>query len=603
MAMDHGADDADYRWQDLAADTPQAIRDALQMPAAGAEAEGEPVRVVRAGRSVPWPNPGELLLEDGRSLRLAGQLPADLPPGYHDFFPDQQREKTRLIVTPGECLPPLRPQWGWVVQLYAARSAASWGIGDLADLRRLASWAAGQQTDLLVLNPLGAVAPTIPQAASPYYPSSRRFRNPLYLRVEEVPGAARLGDGLGPLAAAGQALQADRHIDRDAVFRLKQEALKAIWAAGPPEAAFDEYCLQQGPPLEQFAVYCALAEQFGDDWRAWPAEYRRPDAPAIRAFVEGHPSAVRYHQWLQWLVDQQLARAAVLPLVHDLPVGFHPGGADAWIWQDLLAKDCMVGAPPDAFNPQGQNWHLPAFVPWKLRAAAYEPFIQTLRAAMRHAAGLRIDHVMGLFRLYWIPQGCSPAQGAYVRYPADDLLGIVALESRRAGAVVVGEDLGTVEAEVRPRLARHNILSVRLLWFEPQPPAEYPYLAAAMTTTHDLPTLAGLWTGQDPAAQQASDLPPNDEWQKLRRHYGHLLGLPAEVPVPCVIEATYRLLAHAPSAILLATLEDALAVAERPNMPGTTSQWPNWRLALPGGLEALEAAELPRRIAKALRRS
>ena len=220
MAMDHGADDADYRWQDLAADTPQAIRDALELPAAdAAAAEGEPVRVVRGGMPVPWPDPGELLLEDGRSLRLAGQLPADLPPGYHDFFPDQRRAKTRLIVTPGQCLPPSRPQWGWVVQLYAARSAESWGIGDLADLRRLASWAAGRQADLLMLNPLGAAAPTLPQAASPYYPSSRRFRNPLYLRVEEVPGAGRLGPRLGQLAAAGQALQAQRHIDRDAVFR------------------------------------------------------------------------------------------------------------------------------------------------------------------------------------------------------------------------------------------------------------------------------------------------------------------------------------------------------------------------------------------------
>jgi 4-alpha-glucanotransferase len=221
---------------------------------------------------------------------------------------------------------------------------------------------------------------------------------------------------------------------------------------------------------------------------------------------------------------------------------------------------------------------------------------------MRHAAGLRIDHVMGLFRLYWIPQGCSPAQGTYVRYPADDLLGIVALESRRAGAVVVGEDLGTVEPGVRPRLARRNILSVRLLWFEPQKPADYPRLAAAMTTTHDLPTLAGLWTGEDLAAQQSPDLSADEELPKLRRHYSKLLGLPADAPVERVIETTYRLLAAAPSAILLATLEDALAVVERPNRPGTTTQWPNWRLALPGGLEALEAAALPGRIAAALAR-
>ena len=249
MAMDHGGDESGYRWQDLAADTPVAIREALELPARmPRRRRRNRCESSAPGRRAARPVPGELLLEDGRSLRLAGQLPADLPLGYHDFFPDGRRAKTRLIVTPGQCLPPpSQPQWGWVVQLYAARSAQSWGIGDLADLRRLASWAAGQHADLLMLSPLGAAAPTIPQAASPYYPSSRRFRNPLYLRVEEVP-AERLGPRLGQLAAAGQALQVDRRIDRDAVFRLKQEALKAIWAGGPPDAAFDDYCRQQGAP-------------------------------------------------------------------------------------------------------------------------------------------------------------------------------------------------------------------------------------------------------------------------------------------------------------------------------------------------------------------
>ena len=329
---------------------------------------------------------------------------------------------------------PAAKQWGFAVQLHAVRSAESWGIGDLADLRRLAAWAAGLKADLLLINPLGGVAPVVPQADSPYYPASRRFRNPLYLCVEEMPGAERMAARLAPLAAAGRALRAKRLIDRDAVFRLKRAAFAALWADFAGDADFEQYCRRQREPLAQFALYCALAQRFGGDWRRWPAEYRRPDGPAACGFANEHPAELRFHQWLQWQLDCQLARASrVLPLVHDLPIGFDPGGADAWIWQDLLAKDCEVGAPADAFNPRGQNWQLPAFVPWKLRAAAYEPFIQTIRAAVRHAIGLRIDHVMGLFRLFWIPQGAEPARGAYVRYPADDLLGIVALESRRAG--------------------------------------------------------------------------------------------------------------------------------------------------------------------------
>jgi 4-alpha-glucanotransferase len=604
IEMDDNRNAAEYRWQEFAPDTPKAIVDALQMPAAAfIPGDGEPVHVVSAGTPLPWPHEGTLLLEDARTVRVAGWLPGDLPLGYHEFFPDHQRWKTRVIVTPAQCVVPARLKWGWAAQLYATRSAESWGIGDLADLRRLASWASGVNADLVMINPLCAVAPGLPQPDSPYYPSSRLFRNPLYLRVEETPGAELLGPQLQQLAAAGRALNERRHIDRDAVFRLKQEALKAIWAGFSTDPAFDDYCREQSTALEQFAVYCVLAEQFGDDWRTWPAEYRDPRGPAVHDFAKEHPAQIRYHQWLQWLLDEQLARAAeVLPIVQDLPIGFNPGGADAWIWQDLLATQCSVGAPPDAFNPAGQDWDLPPLVPWKLRAAAYEPFIQTIRASLRHASGLRIDHVMGLFRLYWIPKGHSPADGTYVRYPADDLMGIVALESHRRGAFVIGEDLGTVEPGVRERLAQRQILSFRVLWFEPERPPEYPYLAMATATTHDLPTIAGLWTGSDAAAQQALGLPVNDELAKLRRHYDELITLAADAPIDRVIEATYGLLGESPSAILLANLDDALAVPDRPNLPGTTTEWPNWRLALPGGLEALEAAELPRRIAKVLER-
>jgi 4-alpha-glucanotransferase len=394
---DEAADEARrYHWEEVSPDTPQVIVDALGGAGAGrSRPEIEPVRVVRAGVQTPWPTPGTLLFEDGTRQAVAGFLPADLPLGYHEFTPDDGRPKTRLIVTPWRCVVPASRRWGWAVQVYAARSAASWGIGDLADLRRLAKWSARLGAGFLMINPLGAPAPVLPQAASPYYPTSRRFYNPLYLRIEEVPGAEQLGPDLERLAAAGHALNATGRIDRDRVFRLKQEALRAIWAGFRGDPAWDRFRREQGPSLVLFGTYCVLAERFGADWRQWPAEYRRPEDPQVQRFAAQQSDDVAYHQWLQWLLDEQLARAArTLPLVQDLPIGFDPGGADAWQWQDLLAAGVSTGAPPDEFNADGQDWQLPPFVPWKLRAAGYQPLIETLRATLRHAGGLRIDHVM-----------------------------------------------------------------------------------------------------------------------------------------------------------------------------------------------------------------
>jgi 4-alpha-glucanotransferase len=449
---------------------------------------------------------------------------------------------------------------------------------------------------------LCAVAPTTPQGASPYYPTSRRFRNPLYLRIEEVPGAELLGDELAKLAAAGRGLNDARIIDRDLVFRLKDEALRKIWAARPrADTAYETYCREQGYSLWQFATFCALAEKFGDDWHHWPAEYRRPDAPAVQRFANEHDDQLRYHQWLQWLLDEQLGRVArKIDVVQDLPIGISPGGADAWAWQDLLAAEMTIGAPPDAFNSAGQDWQLPPFVPWKLRAARYRPLVETIRASLRHAAGLRIDHVMGLFRLWWVPRGLGPREGTYIRYPADDLLGIVALESHRAGATIVGEDLGTVEPGVRDRLARRGVLSCRLLYFEDKPPPAYPRLSLATITTHDLPTVAGLWSGADHSAHESLGLPPNSEIPEVRQRLARLLQTADDAPVEDVIEKAYRLLGEASSLLVAATLDDAQGVWERPNMPGTIHQWPNWSLALPAALEEMETQELPRRIAQAL---
>lgn len=564
---------------------------------------GDPVRVIRQGTELAWEYPGVLTTEDGATLSILGAMPSDLPLGYHDFQGDDRPEPMRVIVVPRQCVPPPPPLWGWAVQLYATRSAESWGMGDLADLRRLNVWADKLGAGMLMLNPLSAAAPVLAQQASPYYPCSRRFLNPLYLRVEEVPGAREFGPMLERLASAGRVLNNQRRIDRDAVFRLKQEALKSIWMRTQKQPEFEIWRQQQGRELEQFAIYCTLAEEFGGDWRQWPQAYRAPESRAVTFFAEARAQEVRYHQWLQWLLDRQLAEASrPAMLLQDLPVGVDPGGADAWAWQDLLAQGCMVGAPPDLFNSLGQDWQLPPFIPHKLRAAAYEPFVQTIRGALRHAGGLRIDHVMGLFRLYWIPQGLGPRAGAYVRYRAEEMLGIVALESHRAGAFVVGEDLGNVEPGVREQLAEQNILSYRLLWFEEHPPAQYPELAMAAPTTHDLPTIAGMWSGRDLADQRTIHPAAEDSLAGIRHRLRELTGQKADSSIEDVIEAIYRLLAEAPCRLLTATIDDALAVYERPNMPGTIDEWPNWSIALPGGIPALERSELARRIASVMRR-
>ena len=621
--MDHHASDAtfdpgpDYRWEEIPADIPAAILDAMGGPEANRVTPGrEAVRVIRAGTAAPWPAPGQLILENGSRLPVRDVLPADLPLGYHDFYPTAGDWSTRIIITPWRCIESPGPCWGWAVQLHSTRSRQSWGIGDLADLKRLAEWSAGLGAGVMLINPLGPPAPVVPQGASPYYPTTRRFRNPLYLRVEDVPGAERLGPQLAQLAAEARGLNALPRLDRDRVFHLKQQALRAIWGgserlpspvcgrgAGGEGADFAAFCHEQGAPLERFATFCVLAEQFGPDWRKWPEEYHRPDNASVARFAAEHSREVGYHAWLQWLLDRQLAEAArTIPLLQDLPVGMDPGGADAWEWQDLLAQEMVVGAPPDAFNADGQDWQLPPFAPAKLRAAGYGPFIETIRAALRHTGGLRIDHVMGLFRLWWIPHGQHPRNGWYVRYPADDLLGIVALESHRAGAFIVGEDLGNVEPGVRQRLALRRVLSCRLLWFEPRPPIEYPELSMASVTTHDLPTIAGLWSGADEAAQRAIGLKVGDERHRLHEHLRELLSVESEAPVTEVIEAAYRRLAQAPSRIVTATLEDAQAMVDRPNMPGTVEQRPNWSLALPQDIETMVEAELPRRISAALRR-
>jgi 4-alpha-glucanotransferase len=475
--------------------------------------------------------------------------------------------------------------WGWAVQLYALRSSDSWGIGDLGDLRRFARWSRRAGASVILLNPLGAQTPTFPYQASPYFASTRRFRNVIYLRVEEIEGADRVDMALYQRLA--RRLNDAPIIDYDAVYRLKWQALRDVFKQAPEPRGFAAYISREGRMLRYFAAFNALCELHGPAWRGWPDDVRHPSAPTVEEVHKGWGEHVVFHQWLQFHVDRQLARAArEIGLITDVPVGFASDGFDAWRWQDYLAPHVRVGAPPDEFFRDGQDWGLPPFNPWKLPAAHWEPFIDATRSAGRHAEGIRLDHVMSLFRLFWIPEGFSPSQGAYVHYPSATLLSLLAGESRRARAFVIGEDLGLVEPVVREQLSDKGSLSYRLVWFEETAPAEWPHDSVAAIGTHDLPTVAGIWTRTD----------PEQRLHHLRDRLVQMTHLPDEAHPVDVAVAVYGQLARAQTRIVLASLEDGLGVRERPNMPGTTNEFPNWRRPLPSRIEEIEQAEGVRRI-------
>ncbi len=615
--VQHGYHDDRGTWHDVAPGTVDAVLDAMgagdhpPAPVSAAPGPDCPVLVVDAGEQAEVPGRWLLHTEDGGEAAVEEVLPADVPLGYHRLQREDDGFVARLVVAPPAChLPAGLRVWGWAVQLYAARSRASWGMGDLGDLARIGRWSATHGAGMAMINPLHAAMPTGPQQASPYSPSSRSWRNPLYLRLEDVPGYAGLNDApegvdLARLAYDARVLNDDRLIDRDKVWSCKSPALEWLWkrfrdSGGDP--AFDRFCDEHGASLAAYATFCALSERHGVPWTTWPAELRDPEGPGVLVFVAEERDRIRYHQWLQWLVDGQLRRAAQeIDVVQDLAIGVDPAGADAWLWQDVFALGVRVGAPPDEFTASGQDWGLPPMDPWRLRAARYQPFITTVRSMLRHGGGVRIDHVMGLFRLFWIPPGRPPAEGAYVQYPWRDLLGILALESTRAGAWVVGEDLGTVEPFVREELARRNVLSYRLAWFEDVPPRHFPRQAMAAVTTHDLPTIAGLWTGSDLEEQERIGQEPNVESTlAIRRRLQHWAGVADDAPVDEVVRRTYELLAEAPSAVVAATLDDALGVCERPNLPGTVSERPNWCLALPVPLDEVESDHRVAAVAEAL---
>ncbi len=489
------------------------------------------------------------------------------------------------------CAPPPERVWGWAIQLYALRSRDSWGVGDFADLRRFGRWSRRKGASVVLLNPLGAQTPTLPYQPSPYYASSRRFRNVVYLRIEDIEGAGKCEADLQPLRATAQALNQQRLIDYDKVFELKTRALELIYQAAPQPQGLTTFARRQGAALHDFATFNAIAEERGAAWRSWPDYLRRPGTDAIEPSRRRLAERIAFHEWQQFHIDRQMARAArEIGIVTDVPIGFASDGFDAWRWQDLLAPGMRVGAPPDEFFRDGQDWGCPAFNPWKLSDAHWEPFIEAIRSAAAHAAGVRLDHVMGLFRLFWIPDGMTAAQGAYVRYPAAILLALLANESRRAHAFVVGEDLGLVPPTVRKHLRHRGSLSYRLLWFEGSEPGRWPLDAVASVGTHDLPTVAGIWTRTEPERRL----------HHLRDKLVNMTHLPDDTLPVDVAVAAYTALAKGRTRIVLTSLEDALGVIERPNVPGTTTEFPNWRLALPQSVEEIEGADGVNRIAEAM---
>ena len=560
---------------------------------------------------------------DGRWVGEASfALPSDLPLGYHRVHLRSRDFQTSsaLIVTPDWLGLPerlsARRAWGLAAQLYSVRSRQSWGVGDLTDLTDLAVWSATRHgADYVLVNPLHAATPTIPMEPSPYLPTSRRFVNPLYLRVEAIPEYVDLTKRgrVRRLRAEVQKRAGELDaIDRDSAWAAKRAALKLVHrvprSAGR-ELAYAAFREREGRALDDFAIWCVLAEKYGGDWHHWPSFLQHPEAAGVARFAEKHSNAIDFHRWMQWQLDEQLAAAqsqAVragmsLGIMHDLAVGVHPDGADAWALQEALALGVTAGAPPDEFNQLGQDWSQPPWRPDRLEEHEYRPFRALIRSVLRHAGGVRIDHIIGLFRLWWIPNGAAPTEGTYVRYDHDAMIGIVALEAHRAGALVVGEDLGTVEPWVRDYLLLRGLLGTSILWFEldrdgtggPLPAERWREYCLSSVTTHDLPPTAGYLAGDHvrlreslglltrPLADElASDRAELAAWMAELRRVG-LLDDGADDPEQVVL-ALYRYLGRTPSRLLGVALTDAVGDRRTQNQPGTTNEYPNWRVPLTG---------------------
>ncbi|MGY3340514.1 4-alpha-glucanotransferase [Streptomyces filamentosus] len=626
--------------------TPAAAGAALAAHRAARARRLVPPCVVVDGPGGPLPRlprgaRAEVRCADGRVRGLAdGPLSA----GRHALTveADGRRDTAVLLVAP-ERPGPAPYSWGFLVQLYFLLSRRSWGMGDLGDLSSLVSWAGRELgADFVQLGPLHAMEPGPLPDPSPYRPSSRRFPDPMHVRVESVPEFAGLADGprgrvrhLADRAAELNAsvLEGSSLIRREEVRDLKLRALREVYEVPRTparEAAFAAFTDREGADLTDFATWCALAEVHGPAWRSWPAGLRDPRSPEVARARRVLAASVGFHRWLAWITDEQLAgaqRAARdagmrIGLVHDLAVGVAPEGADAWALRHCLAEGMSVGAPPDDFNPAGQDWNQPPWRPDALAAEGYRPLAALLRSGLRHAGALRVDHVMGLFRLWWVPEGRPPSEGTYVRYDGAAMLAVLAAEAADAGALVIGEDLGTVEAGVREALADRGVIGTAVQRFEyeggsegrlgPLAPEKWREHCLATLTTHDLPSTAAWLSGEHvdlrdrlglltrPVAEERAEAArERDGWlAELER-----LGL---LPDPAgEVAALHAYLGRTPARMIGVWLPDLTGDRRPQNLPGTAGPHPNWCLPVadaegrPVPLEELTGAPLAHHLAEA----
>ncbi len=553
-------------------------------------------------------------------------IPGDLPLGWHTMWARSQgadgvvRETScPLVVTPGRLEPPALAagrQWGFMTQVYAMRSESSWGSGDLVDLAELAAWSGhAEGADFVLVNPMHAASPAAPMEASPYLPVTRRFANPLYLRVEAIEEYAGLSLAhraqIETLSIPVRALSTSADlIDRDVIWAAKSQALAIVFDAPLTpgrQALFEAFVAREGQGLIDFATWCALVEAHGADSRAWPVDLQDPGTDAVAAERERLVDRVRWHSWLQWQLDEQLNRAQQAALaagmrsgiVHDLAVGVHPYGSDAWALREVLAQGVSVGAPPDMYNQLGQNWSQPPWRPDALAEAGFLPYRDMLRTILRHAGGIRVDHVLGLFRLWWIPEGMPAYSGTFVTADHEALIGILALESQRAGAWLVGEDLGTVEQWVKDYLGSRGVLGTSIMWFErdysvtpdvPLAPERWRHAALSSVTVHDLPPTAGYLAGEHvrirdelglltrPAAEELADSEAQiTEWRTLCVERGLM---PPDGDDEDLIVALHKVVASSPAILIGVALTDAVGDRRAQNQPGTDKEYPNWRVPM-----------------------
>jgi 4-alpha-glucanotransferase len=622
--------------------TAAQIRESLARlaPAEGLDAL-PPLITARVGAPIRLPadnQAAKLLLEPGTALDIALQdntLAPVCDPGYHRLLIGDR--EIVLAMAPEHAPRVGRRVWGIATQVYGLRRPGDGGIGDTAAVAEFAEAAADRGADLLALSPMHALFAARPDHYGPYSPSSRLFLNPLLASPELVLGR-------GAVAAAGLAeefarLEQAELIDWPRSTEAKMRLFRILFTrlfldADAPEAMRSEYLqfeAESGPLLAGHACFEALqAEQLAlnplaVDWRHWPADLRDPESPAVAAFAQAHHHDVSFHVFLQWIAERSLAAAQhrarragmAIGLIADMAVGMDPAGSHAWSRQSDILSGLTIGAPPDLYNANGQQWGITTFSPAALRTTGYAPFIATLRACLRNAGGIRIDHAMGLRRLWLVPEGASPGDGAYLRYPLTHLLRLLALEAERHRAVVVGEDLGTVPGGFRDALEAHGVSGMRVLWFEKDgyrfiPPDRWTRGAMSMTTTHDLPTVAAWWTGADIALRaEHGVLSENQRREDLEQERagarealwaafcdaGVAEGDNPDGPA-AFVDAAVRFVARTNSEIALLPLEDILGQEEQPNLPGTIDQHPNWRRRYPQPVDqVLNSTAVNRRVA------